>query len=82
VTGEILSEEKSHIICYSTTTMAVIIRTDTDGQFPVGIATKWFTGLTSTGNLKLTLKHQDGIKDGKCEPGTIDIEVSFPCIIK
>ena len=82
VTSEVKAEEKHHIVCYSTTNSSIIIRTDSDGIYPLGLETKWFNGSASTGKLSIILKHQPGMKDGSCDLGSTDVQVDFPLIVR
>lgn len=80
ITSEILAEADEHFFCMTPggafdVTMEA---TDSDGAFPIGLASKWWTGAPSTGTAQIILKHQpDGAKDGTCSPGETDIEVQF-----
>ncbi len=84
VTEEIKAEGKDHVVCF---TIAVgfevgITFTDSDGAIPIGLETRWATGTAGDGNIRITLKHQPGSKDGTCDPGETDIEVDFWTIIQ
>jgi hypothetical protein len=55
---------------------------DTDGgsptQYPLGLKTSWIAGAAaSKKEVKITLRHQPGIKDGTFAPGDTDIEIPF-----
>jgi hypothetical protein len=58
-----------------------ITRTDSDGEFEVGLESLWEAGATSSGTVMVTLKHQPGVKDGTCEVGDTDVEVVFDLVI-
>lgn len=78
LTPEVLDESKDHLFCFDVTTVDVgITRTDTDGTFEVGLASSWVAGVASSGSVKVTLKHQVGVKNGTCAPGETDLEVTF-----
>ena len=79
ITEEIRAENDEHIICYEISGGAdlSISRTDSDGQYEVGLDTEWQTGAASTGNVNLILRHQPGVKDGSCTAGDSDVEVDF-----
>ena len=78
ITLEVASEADEHLFCYTpSNTNVSIVRTDSDGTFEIGIASRWFTGATSNGETTVVLKHQPGVKDGTCSPGDTDIEVTF-----
>ncbi len=83
ITEEIEEEDDEHLVCYEVTSADLSIqRTDSDGQFEIGLASEWTTGSASTGVLVLELRHQPGVKDGSCDPGDSDVEVDFNVIIQ
>lgn len=84
ITAEILAEGSEHIFCFTVTTAQLsILRTDSDGSFPIGISSLWNTGSAGQGSVRITLKHQpDGAKDGTCTPGDTDVEVDFPVVVQ
>lgn len=49
---------------------------------PLGLLTRWETGLSSTGTSQIILKHQPGVKNGTETPGETDIDVTFQTKIK
>ena len=78
ITLEIQEEDDEHLFCYTpSNTNISIVRTDSDGTYEVGINTFWSTGAIATGETTVVLKHQPGVKNGNCEPGDTDIEVTF-----
>lgn len=78
ITEEIKEEDDEHIVCYEVSGAdATITRTDSDGQFEVGLETEWKVGGPSNGVLVLKLRHQPGVKDGGCTAGDSDVEVEF-----
>lgn len=88
ITAEILEEDDEHIICFEVepaelSNALTIVRTDTDGMYEVGLNSEWTTTAKASGTLKIKLKHQpDGVKDGTCEPGDTDVEVTFNLTIQ
>lgn len=83
ITVEVLEEATDHLVCYSVFgANASIDRTDSDGTYEVGIASRWTTQGASTGSTQVVLKHQPGIKNGSCDIGDSDIELSFVTIIQ
>lgn len=85
VTLEVKEEDDEHLFCFDASSglNLTINRTDTDGTYPVGLATTWTTGAAAAGTLNVTLRHQpDGIKDGTCTPGEPDISVTFGVAIR
>lgn len=78
LTSEILEEAHDHLICFDVTGANItIVRTDTDGTYEIGLASKWTTAAASSGNTVITLRHQPGIKNGTCAVGDSDIEINF-----
>jgi hypothetical protein len=84
ITIEIANEDDEHLICYTPDpdTSLNILRTDSDGNFEVGIETTWESFASQNASVKIVLKHQPGVKDGSCNPGETDIEVDFPVVIR
>ena len=83
VTSEIQNTKDNHIVCYDIINLNTeIVRTDSSNFLPVGIKSNWKTGLKSNGNITLILKHQQGVKNGTCDPGEIDLEIKFQGVIK
>lgn len=84
ITAEIQAENDEHFFCFNSTIPGncEITRTDSDGTYEVGLASKWKTLAAATGSIEVKLKHQPGIKDGTCAPGETDIEINFPLIIQ
>ena len=83
ITEEIQEESSEHLICFDPSEDNVTIeRTDSDGEFEIGISTRWTTSDAANLDIKVSLKHQPDIKDGTCAPGETDVEVTFPLTIK
>ncbi len=83
ITDEIKKEQENHIVCYDVKNANLsVVRTDSAGVFLLGLSSNWKSGLKSSGDLTVTLKHQPGIKDGSCNPGATDVEVKFPIIVR
>ncbi|UTW63161.1 hypothetical protein KFE98_03115 [bacterium SCSIO 12741] len=86
VTHELEEEADEHLICFDPMDKLAqslqVTRTDSDGKYEVGLKSEWKTSGASTGKIKITLKHQPGVKDGSCSPGETDIEIEFPVVIK
>ncbi|MEO1448745.1 MAG: type 1 periplasmic binding fold superfamily protein [Bacteroidota bacterium] len=84
VTTEIKAEDADHFICFELSGGAnlTIAATDSDGTYPIGLASSWEAGDASTGTLLMKLRHQPGVKDGTCAPGESDVEVDFNITIE
>lgn len=82
ITEEVEAEGDQHLICFTSTITGLSFeKTDSDGVFPIGLESKWtHFGTNENGIVTITLKHQPGVKDGTCEPGETDAEVSFPVV--
>jgi len=84
ITHEIREEAKEHIVCFTDAGSNItILRTDSDGTHPIGLSSRWNApDVMGSGNVKVTLKHQPGVKNGQCEPGDTDVEVEFPVRVR
>lgn len=83
ITEEIKNESADHLFCFAVRDInSKIKRTDTDGTFEIGIESKWLSGSAGNGFVRITLKHQPGVKNGQCDPGATDIDIDFPVQIK
>lgn len=88
INPEIKDESDDHLICFTPTNMATVITmevtpedTDENG-LPVGLLSTWKAVSPFSTNMKITLKHQSGTKNGQCDIGETDVEVEFPFVIK
>lgn len=78
ISNEVLGEADEHIFCFTPSGANVsIIRTDSDGTYELGLESTWYTGAVSTGSVQVVLKHQPGTKDGTCNPGETDVDVTY-----
>lgn len=79
ITAEIEEEKEDHQFFYSPTNVNLTVAYDDldDNNLPIGLKTKITTGAASTGKLKVTLKHQPGLKNNNIATGETDIEVEF-----
>ncbi|MEN9639338.1 MAG: hypothetical protein RLZZ262_1206 [Bacteroidota bacterium] len=83
ITEEIEEEDDEHLFCFSPENANLsIVRTDSDGTYEVGLQSEWTSGAASSGEVTIVLKHQPDIKNGSCDPGDTDIEVTFPVAIE
>lgn len=83
INESILEEAEEHLFVYSPENLNLDIAiTDKDANnLPIGLKSKWKTGSTSLGKVKVVLKHQPGSKDGNPANGETDVEVIFPARI-
>ena len=81
-TSAIKKDAKNYMVCMDATIIGIVIRTDSDGQFPLGLETRWLNGASTKGNFSLNLKHQPNMKNGNCELGTSLINLELPIIVK
>lgn len=79
ITEEIKEEAEDHQFFYAPTAVNLTVAyADQDGNnLPVGLQTTFTTGAASTGQLRVTLKHQPGIKNNNIATGETDVEVTF-----
>lgn len=83
ITDEVRAESADHLFCYTATGVQVtVVKTDSDGTFPIGITTSWTAVTQSTGTVRVELRHQpDGTKNGTCIPGSTDVQLDFVTIV-
>jgi hypothetical protein len=92
-TNEIREEANEHLFAYTYTPAAsspaslTVTATDRDtnpspGPYPIGITTSVRTGTASSGNLNVVLRHQPNAKNGTATPGSSDLDVTFPVVIR
>lgn len=79
ISKEVLEEANDHIICFTPTGVsAAVTITDLDGNSrPIGLQSKFKTMNSGTGTMQIILRHQPGVKDGTCSPGSTDVDVTF-----
>jgi hypothetical protein len=92
-TDDIRQEGNEHLFVYTytpaTSSPASLTVTATDkdsnpspGPYPIGITTSVRTGSASSGNLNVVLRHQPNVKNGTASPGSSDLDVTFPVVIR
>jgi hypothetical protein len=81
ITSEIVEEANDHLFIYKPTAIDLAINvTDSDSNnppLPIGLKSKWRTGISGNGTVQIILKHQPGIKDGTEAPGDTDVDLNF-----
>jgi hypothetical protein len=81
VTAEIKERENYHLICFTILNSNLTVkRTDLDTNTPaleVGLQDLFTTGAAGTGQLNVQLRHQPNAKNGSCEPGSTDADVTY-----
>lgn len=83
ITTEVLEESDQHLFCYTASGVAVsVLKTDSDGTFPIGQTTRWTAGAPSVGAMRVELRHQPDGKDGTCNPGSTDVQLDFSLSIE
>lgn len=88
ITAEIQEQNDEHLFLFEPAGVNLTItRTDKDkNNLEVGLATRAVTGAANatgtTGTLKITLRHQPGSKNGTATPGSTDVEVTFPTVVR
>lgn len=83
--AEILEEADEHLFWFEPTpaNLLTVTRTDRDkNNLEIGLQTRVVTTAAATGNLKITLRHQPGTKNGTFAPGDTDVEVTFPTTVR
>lgn len=78
ITEEVKEEDDEHLVCYTVTGGTTVATTDKDGNgLDLGLTADVATSDAGMGQFTVTLKHQPGVKDGSCDKGETDVEVSF-----
>lgn len=87
ISNEVAEEAEAHQFFYtlsgSAANQTIITRSDVDvNQLPLGLTFSLHTSDTANGNLKVVLKHYDGIpKSTDPTIGETDVMVTFPLLI-
>lgn len=80
ITDEIeeLSDEHLFFFFPSSGLDLTVAATDQDvNGLPIGLQSNFTSGSTSSGLVRVVLRHQPGVKDGTYAPGDSDIDVNF-----
>lgn len=79
ITAEIRNEAKDHLVCFTSSGSSniTITRTDSDGTYPIGLLSSWKMEGKGVGQVRIVLRHQPGVKNGECDPGDTDADVTF-----
>lgn len=78
ISAEVKDEGDEHLLCFTPSGVDLaILRTDSDGTYEIGLESEWATGSAGNGSVQVVLKHQPGSKNGSCEPGETDVDVTF-----
>jgi hypothetical protein len=81
ITSEIAEEANDHLVIFKATGINLnIFISDSDNNsppLPIGLKSKWHTGIAGNGAVEIILKHQPGIKDGTEAPGDTDVDLIF-----
>jgi len=87
VGAEIYERRNYHLICFTITGLSsgfTVTRTDLDSNNPplqIGLKDDVTAGAVGTGSLEIQLKHQPNLKNGSCDPGSVDFDVTYPVIV-
>ncbi|PCJ67771.1 MAG: hypothetical protein COA58_01145 [Bacteroidetes bacterium] len=83
ITEEVKEEANEHLICYTLSGSSQFEITDKDDNgLNLGLAATVQTKDIETSTFTISLKHQPEIKDGSCDKGETDVEVSFQMEVK
>ena len=82
LTSEIKTRENYHLFCFNVSSglNLTCVQTDKDTNptpLPVGLTDLFTADSVSTGTLEVVLHHQPNVKNGQCDPGSIDMDCSF-----
>lgn len=82
LTEEIKEEANDHLVCSFSNTGLQNSTIDTDSNgLPLGLIQLVSADSATSGEITFQLKHQPEVKNGQCDVGATDIEVSFPVVI-
>lgn len=84
ITEEIKEEDYDHLFVYKPTADLLSINiTDKDkNNLNVGLKADVRTGSAKTGNLRVILRHQLGVKNGTEAPGSTDFDITYKVVIQ
>jgi hypothetical protein len=86
ISNEVLEESADHLFIFepASSNLNITINDfdDNTPPLPLGLLSTWSTGAAINSSLKVSLKHQPGIKNGDPTRGETDIEVVMPVEIK
>ena len=83
ITTEVLEESDQHLFCYTASGVTVgVLKTDSDGTFPIGVTSRWTVGGPGSGSMRVELRHQPDGKDGTCVPGATDVQLDFQVVVQ
>ncbi|WP_276498585.1 hypothetical protein [Pontibacter litorisediminis] len=89
IEDEIRAEAEDHEVFFEVSEDLVVVQKIVPDDFddngrPVGLMTRMATGNTGSGKLKVTLKHQEGLKNDESDVtvGETDIEATFNIAIQ
>lgn len=85
ITEEVLEEGADHHLCLlglSALNITMSFEESDNNGFPIPVNSLWTVGNSSTGDLTIKLKHQEGgHSHTDCDEGETDVEVVFPTAI-
>lgn len=78
LSDKILADARNYLFCFDGGSALTIKRTDSDGNFEIGLNSTWKTSSKTSGNILVDLRKQLNTKNGSCLPGTSELSVNFP----
>ncbi len=89
VTAEIKDRQNIHLFVYTPApaNLFTVAITDRDtnpapGPYPIGLTYNLTTTTAGAGRLNVVLRHQPNTKNGTADPGSTDLNIDFPVVIK
>jgi hypothetical protein len=86
LTDSITAMGDKHLMLYNmdpTSGMISVKIIDKDSKgLPIGLMSTWKTSDTTSGYLRLILRHQPGVKNGTQTPGLTDFEADYPVVVR
>lgn len=83
ISNEVLEEDEDHqfFFIHNGVDITTTYRDSDANGLPVGLSTRWVSGVTGAGTSTVILKHQPGVKNGTMAPGETDVELEFQSIV-
>jgi hypothetical protein len=85
LTDSITSLADEHLMIYNvdpTSSVSVKILDKDSKGLPLGLMSNWKTTDSTSGYLRLILRHQPGHKNGTQTPGNTDFEADYPVVVR
>lgn len=86
ISNEVLEEANDHMLVFEPASSQISVTIndfDTNNPpLPLGLLSSWATTTAGNTSIKVSLKHQPGIKNGDPTRGETDVEVVIPVVVE